>query len=143
MHAVVITGASKGFGKAIAKAIAGSLEAQVHFVLSGRNLLELNEVRHEVYRLRHEHKLAVSCDIVIGDCSNLLELETIADGLFGAANLFKHSTSLASITFFNNAGSLGTLCSVGSPHNNVTDISATLNLNVTACMYLTSEFVRR
>lgn len=143
IHTVVITGASKGFGRALAKAIAHSSEPNIHVVLSGRNQSDLNEARNELLEIRHERNKEISCDLVVGDASNMLELENIANSLFGESTLYKDSSSLASITFINNAGSLGPLTSIGSEHATLLDLSHTINLNVTSSMYLTSEFVRR
>ena len=143
IHAVVITGASKGFGRALAKAVARGSGSNVHFVLSGRDHTDLNEVRSELFEIRQQQNLTTSCDVIVGDLSNPLELEKMADNLFGASTLYKDSSSIGSITFYNNAGSLGTLCSVGSPSNSLADMSAAVNLNITACLFLTSEFVRR
>lgn len=143
IHAVIITGASKGFGRAVAKTVARGSEYDVHFVLSGRDQTELDEARSELFEIRQNQKRAVTCDIIVGDLSNLVQLEKIADSLFGPTCLYKDASNIQSITFFNNAGSLGTLCPVGSSSNNIVDMSAAVNLNVTACTYLTSEFVRR
>lgn len=143
IHAVVITGASKGFGRALAKAVAHSSEPKVHFVLSGRNQNDLRETESEIRLIRREQELEMSCDIVVGDSSNLLVLEEIAESLFGVDSLYKNASQLGSVTFINNAGSLGSLCSVGSHQYSLAEISGAVNLNVSGCMYLTSEFVRR
>ena len=100
-------------------------------------------MRSELFEIRNQQNLAVSCDVIVGDLSNALELEKMADNLFGNSSLYKDPSSIGSITFYNNAGSLGKLCAVGSPLNSVADMSLAINLNVTACLFLTSEFVRR
>lgn len=143
--AVVISGASKGFGSAVAKAFAKSGTPDMHFVLSGRNQQDLRETEREILQIRNNLGLSTTCNTVVGDIENTSQLERLAEELFGECAHCTDNTNgdLSTITFVNNAGSLGPLVPVGSSDMNLAEMIANVNLNVTGCLYLTSEFVRR
>ena len=135
---VIITGASKGYGRAVAKAFAKFIDGNLHFVLSGRDQMELDSLEKEIHTIRINKQHQTSCKIVVADISNNFELEDVAEGLFNQ----KFITS-ESVTFINNAGSLGPLSRVGSEYYTASEVSNVINLNITGCLYLTSEFVKR
>lgn len=140
---VIITGASKGFGSAVAKAYAKNCAGHLHLVLSARSNQELNETKREVLRIRGDLKLGTTCDLVVGDIAISDQLGRLADDLFTSIAQNEQESARSSVTFINNAGSLGPLKPVGSVSTNLADIATAINLNVTGCLYLTSEFVRR
>lgn len=140
---VIVTGASKGFGSAVAKAFAKSCPGSIHFVLSARNQQELNETKCEILQIRHILNLETTCETVLGDITDSKQLERLAEGLFNSVTHKDDNSLPVSITFVNNAGSLGPLRPIGSPLTSFSEIATAVNLNVTGCLYLTSEFVRR
>ena len=103
-RAVIITGASKGVGRAVALAFAGQVETPLHFIISGRNQEELVDTKDTILKMR-ENKASTTWKIVNADLSNMINLEKVADDLFD----FNLEEELQSVTFINNAGSLGAL----------------------------------
>jgi NAD(P)-dependent dehydrogenase (short-subunit alcohol dehydrogenase family) len=141
-NTVIITGASKGYGRAVAKTFARLTEGNMHFVLSGR-APELNSLKDEIHALRSDSSSGTHCEIVLGDVGNTGELNALADRLFSSQHFVQTDAAARSITFVNNAGSLGPITSVGSEAFTGSELARVLNLNITGCFYLTSEFVRR
>lgn len=140
---VIITGASKGYGRAVAKTFARLTEGNMHFVLSGRSAPELNSLKDEIYALRSNTASGTHCEIVLGDVGNTAELSILADRLFSSHHFVQAAAAAQSVTFVNNAGSLGPITSVGSEAFTSAELTGVVNLNITGCFYLTSEFVRR
>jgi short-subunit dehydrogenase len=140
---VIITGASKGYGRVIAKTFARLTEGNMHFVLSGRNATELSTLKDEIQAIRSTSSSRTHCEIVPGDIGNTAELTGLADRLFGSQHFVQSDAAAWSITFVNNAGSLGPIASVGSDAYTSAELASVVNLNITGCIYLTSEFVRR
>ena len=135
MKAVIITGASKGFGRAVALAFANSNQP-IHFVLHGRDESDLNATKS---LLESVNTSSNKYDLVIGDLADANYLSNAGSHLFDRFD----NNSYSEIYFINNAGSLGTLACVGSDVHNLHDFSTAINLNVTASCYLTHEFVKR
>jgi short-subunit dehydrogenase len=136
---VVITGASGGLGRAIALAYVRNYSARnIHFVLSGRRIEELQITENEIHALRNKPETTL-CTIAV---ANLAETGSLA--LYGG-DLFDRisSNSYSDATFINNAGSLGPLCPIGHDMHTAEAFTQVFNLNVTSSCYLTSEFVRR
>ena len=157
---VIITGASKGFGRSIAIAFAEQeqmLEKNLQFTLCGRNecgLREVEDVITDRRRALRRKAATASCagktkiSLVIEDLAGLDNLEQAAAQLFATAEFsvdgVDHIAAVCSrVIFINNAGSLGPLCEVGSPHMTLSELTSAVNLNVTSCVFLTSEFVKR
>ena len=137
--AVVITGASKGFGKAIAEAISKEFQSPLYFVLHGRDINDLEATRTMLEQQRQPSNFM--CKLVVADVSKVDSLEAIAGQLFDFPN--DSPDQFEEVYFFNNAGSLGTLASIGSDVHNIADFSTAININVTASCFLSHEFVRR
>ena len=140
---VIITGASKGYGRVIAETFARLTEGNMHFVLSGRNATELSTLKDEIHAIRSASTSRTHCEVVPGDISNTAELNGLADRLFSSLHFVQPDGIVKSITFVNNAGSLGPITAVGSDAYTSSELTSVINLNVTGCFYLTSEFVRR
>lgn len=140
---VIITGASKGYGRVIAKTFARLTEGNMHFVLSGRNATELSTLKDEIQAIRSTSSSRTHCEIVSGDIGDTAELTGLADRLFSSQHFVQADTAARSITFVNNAGSLGPIAPVGSDPCTSAELASVVNLNITGCIYLTSEFVRR
>eukprot|EP00601_Ochromonadales_sp_CCMP2298_P013852 CAMPEP_0173233642 /NCGR_PEP_ID=MMETSP1142-20121109/9727_1 /TAXON_ID=483371 /ORGANISM="non described non described, Strain CCMP2298" /LENGTH=171 /DNA_ID=CAMNT_0014163481 /DNA_START=95 /DNA_END=610 /DNA_ORIENTATION=+ len=149
-RAIAITGATKGFGKAAALAFARTIEEPVHFVLSARSVQGLHRVRAEIIELRSTLGRRTSCHMHAADIGSLGDLDGLAESLFGKTALEvydltpgKRTVPFSSITFINNAGSLGTLGAVGGGMHGAADMRRALDLNVTGSLFLTHEFVKR
>ncbi len=137
--AIVITGASRGFGRSIAISSAKAVQVPCHFVLSGTNEEELRNTERLLLHARNEGAPA-SVDIVVADLSRTSHLGEIAVNLFDKLNTVEN---LNSVIFYNNAGSLGPLSPVGADVQSLEATSTAFNINVTAACYLTSELMRR
>lgn len=140
MSVVIITGASKGYGRAVTKAFARLTEGDLHLVLSARNMEELASLKVEVEQLRASNAARTTTQLLYMDFAGAQGLHDAAKSLFDNETL---ASATKMLTFVNNAGSLGPLCNVGSPQLTDTEIVAAVNLNVTSCLYLTSAFVNR
>lgn len=132
---VVITGASKGFGKALAESFSKSIDGPLHIVLTGRVTDDLEEVRNIVIGLR-ANKLT-KCEILSIDLSDLRLLETSAKRLFQLESEIEYSNMFLA----NNAGSLGPLTVIGN--HDISDISLATDFNITSFCYLTSYFIEK
>ena len=142
-NTVVITGASKGFGRAVAKAFARCLDGSIHFVLSGRSQPELSTLLTELTD-KSEPSRNISSEIIIGDVSQPHELTNLAERLFKKDSLLRvGATTETNIYFVNNAGSLGPLTNVGNSAQSAMEITNVINTNITSCFFLTSHFVKR
>lgn len=138
--AVIITGASRGYGRAIALAFARAATANLHFVLSGRDESGLAQTQNEVAALGCGH--AIDFTIVPANLSQTEGLERASEGIFGQVTL-PADRQYEEIVFVNNAGSLGPLAPVGSGQYTAASFADVMHVNVTAACFLTSELIRR
>ena len=60
---IVVTGATRGFGKAVALKFANEISGSVRFGLTGRTSIDLEQTKSEILRIR-EGKDTV-CDVVV------------------------------------------------------------------------------
>lgn len=102
---IIITGASRGFGQAIAISFAKASRGPLHFVLSGRTLQDLEVTKSAIESLRG-HPLQTQIDIVSADLFDAAGLDTVASELFDRED---KTREYKKTVFFNNAGSLGPL----------------------------------
>jgi len=137
---VIITGASKGLGRAIATSVATTMKGPVHFVLNGRNSSELEQTRSLVESMRNNNDSKTKVTLVLGDLSEIPLLDNISSQLFDS---FDAAENLDEIYLIHNAGSLGPLMDVGFPPYDANQIKSSIDLNVTAFMILTSQFIHR
>ena len=130
----LITGASKGFGRSVAVALARRCtfgEGSV-LVLTGRSGNDLLETK----RLIEELNKALVVQIVIADLENL---ESLDDFLSEA--LPQRKTDFVMTLLVNNAGSLGNIVSSMKTITEVADIQKYFNLNLTSVFWLTTRFL--
>lgn len=133
---VIITGTSKGFGRALAQVYSKTyVNDEIAFVLSGRDLQQLQSLKNEISHNSAHHQ-AVGHPV---DFSNLESLDRISTQLFDEFDWFDYDQ----IVYISNAGSLGPLAPVGSASIGLSGLSEAISTNITSYIYLTSEFVKR
>lgn len=137
--AIIITGASRGFGRAIAASSSKLLTSSCHFVLSGSNEEELRRTEELVVKSRPEGAI-ITTEVVVADLSHTSRLAAASAALF---DHFADSSDFDEIIFYNNAGSLGPLAPIGSEAQSLESMTTAFNINVTATCFLTSELIKR
>lgn len=141
---VIITGASRGFGRACAVSFAKSSAFQkdhCQFILTGQDAAQLNATAEEINAVRTSKDALTRIKIVPANLSNLDGLEVAAVELFD--NLLQPGEKCSEISFISNAGSLGVLAPVGDNTHKLSAFAAAINLNVTSTLFLSSEFIKR
>ena len=136
-HLLIITGASAGFGRALAEAFCVRVTQSLHVVLVARSHDGLETTRSIMLsKRRADRQLTVEC--VVANLSDPAILRTLPDNLFRDCQ----NTMFSDITFINNAGSLLPIKPIAD--ENDTDVLLdTIQLNLTAPCVLISEFIRR
>jgi short-subunit dehydrogenase len=139
-HLVIITGASRGYGKALALSYTkyfanSSTSPALSFILTGRSTEELTQTQLEVQAI--SSSVAVTTKYTdLNDLSNLsATMSSILNDL--------DKDDYDEITLFHNSGSLGVLDVIGSASLSIAEITASVNLNITSFMCLTNEFMRK
>ena len=158
---VLITGASRGIGRAIALAIADTIQqprsgdtndstapasalalsAPLHLVLIARSVESLRETSHLV-----EQRCGGSSVVVTTSCHemDLSDLDTLSDKLTNLLEQLK-STNYDHCWLINNAGSLGPLGLASSLDSGASSLKAMQNavdLNVTSGLWVSSQFAK-
>lgn len=136
---VIITGASRGLGQAIALSLARKLEKPTHFIIHGRDIELLNRTSEEIKLIRNDKAHHTDITIAQSDLGSLDTLESSIANLFD----FPSTRDYIELTFFNNAGSLGPLSFIGTSSLSLPKMIDAFNLNVTASSFLTSELIKR
>lgn len=134
MHLVIVTGASKGIGLAVAKALACEIKTAVHFVFVFRSSAKNNEVYDAILSCRKNEQSKI--DFVNGDLSNSSEIENMSRMIFQSGK-----GDYSEIIFVNNAGSLGPIHKIGVETSS-SEYFRLSNLHVVAPMVMCSELLR-
>jgi len=132
---IVISGASRGFGRACAIAFSNSTRENLHFILLGRDSAEL-QLTKSVLKVDH------TVDLIISDLAEIDKLTAISDDIFAKPFQFYPERSYEKVIFLNNSGSLGSLQNI-SKGVEALELSQVINLNVTSSCFLTAEVARR
>jgi sepiapterin reductase len=149
-HLVIVTGAGRGFGKAVAAAFATRVRLSLHLVLVGRVEADLEDTVKLCYLSRGDRDLHIR-KVLVGDMSSLsssdtpttLALEELANELFQDARDVAPEFLFSDVTFVDNAGSLGPIAPIGSDAMSLDAISRVATLNYVVPAFLASEFVKK
>jgi sepiapterin reductase len=136
MILVIITGATRGFGKEIALSFLKEPSELIQFVLTGRSTSDLVQIKQDI-ESKQNH--SVPCIIHSLNLSNIHELLESSNSLFESFNRNKYSKAI----LINNAGSLGPLESIGNRSTVLHEMQEAFDLNIKSSCFLSSEFVRR
>ena len=132
--AVIITGASRGFGQAIALAFAKSTNLGAkHYILTGRNLDGLKNTQALI--LQTDNHATFSTESL-----NLSDASTLQHSV---NTILKHTEAFSRIYLINNAGSLGPMFTIGSREYDTTEVIETINANITSVCLLTNALVHQ
>mmetsp|Transcript_6105 Transcript_6105/g.9212 ORF Transcript_6105/g.9212 Transcript_6105/m.9212 type:complete len:311 (+) Transcript_6105:60-992(+) len=133
-YLLIVTGASRGFGKALCVAFAETLLCSLDCVLVGRSASALEETAREIESCRPGK--STKCEVIVADLASGDGLEDVA------SRILDRSFSYSKIVYINNAGTLLPVQPVGSELD-IDCFSKTIQLNVTSPCILVSEFLRR
>jgi len=139
MKGVVITGASRGFGRAIAISYAKRSTSPLHIVLNGRTKADLEETKFLIENERRSIQTIIT--IVDADLCKIHSLNDVASRLFDGFG--SNSSLFDEVVLIHNAGSLGPLIEIGSTESRYEQLSTAADFNISSFMILSSEFIRR
>jgi sepiapterin reductase len=126
--AIVITGASRGFGRALAIVAKDSFQGTAKLILVARSLEGLENTLAALPR--HQNSCCHSMDL-----GNLAELDSNID------IILKDLEESSKIILFQNAGTIGHL-GLCSDYPNLEDMRANVDLNITSCLWLSSRLTQ-
>jgi len=136
---VIITGASKGFGRSISEQLAQLSLSPTHFRLVGRDAEGLKAARDTIARGRTVETTVIE-EIEV-DLSDIANLKGAADRMFAAP---QSEHTYFKVCFLNNHGSLGPLAPIGCYEGDTLgEMSLAFNVNVASCCFLTSDLMQR
>ena len=107
-NCIVITGASRGFGRAVAISFARQIKGACHFILTGRSLEDLETTQQQIEQHRLQN-VDTSVTLLSADLADIQSIESISDSLFNSSISKYPERKYSKIVFINNAGSLGQL----------------------------------
>jgi len=135
----VITGASRGFGRSIAVALARQFSdsgIEGHFLLVSRSEEGLRETRNRIV----EACSTAEVHITVASLEEISSLEETINGAFSKVDPAKVTHAI----LVNNAGSLGDVSRcITDLSENVGSLQDYFNLNLTSPMFLISKFLQR
>ena len=139
---VVVSGASKGFGRALALAWVLQTRSPLHVRLVGRDEVGLQETKRVL-----EEKAVGGRSLVVEtlmlDLGEVGALTTVASAMFNLPTSAPEG-SIFKVVFYNNAGTLGPLAGVGCYSGDMLkELTAAINLNVTSSCFLTADLLQR
>ena len=135
---VIITGASRGLGRALALSLARDLQADldIRLTASPASIADLATLSAEIKELRASYQHATMVECLTADLSDVAGLQAFASLLFSRPKEMVFSQ----VVFANNHGSLGDLAPVGT--HDALRMHTAINVNVISTCFLSSEAVR-
>ncbi|XP_046864439.1 sepiapterin reductase-like [Xenia sp. Carnegie-2017] len=137
---VIVTGSSKGFGKAVTKLLASEFSQNENakksvFVLVARSKQELEETKNTVLEMS-------SCATVHVVVANLADLNSLDNVISCILSLSNNPSDYSCAMLLNNAACVGDKLMSISGENNLSDIREYMDFNITSSVYLTSCFIK-
>ena len=145
---IVITGASRGLGRAIAVAFASCLSPfgeHIRVILVARSKADLIHTERDMHNAANGSAVHLEIFCCCADLADLSALESDIDNIFHlASQSAKDSDDVPfdRAILINNAGSLGYLGKVRDMASLV-DLQHAINLNVTSSIWISSQFVSK
>ena len=135
---VILTGASKGFGQALACSLArefskDNVGKESVLVLVARSKEGLETTRSMVAKISSD----LTVHAIPGDLSDLTNVDAFISSIFEIDD----SKLFSSAVLINNAGSLGSKIKSIPNHTDVEEIRKYMDFNITSSVYLTSRFL--
>ncbi|XP_029296188.1 sepiapterin reductase b [Cottoperca gobio] len=130
----IITGASKGFGRALAHKVSHSLEPRSVLLLVARSGTLLQEMKEELQSFTEEQQLGVHCIAVDLSMKEGVD-EIVRVARKEAVNEIEH------VLLINNAASLGDISKFGS-FTDPNEVNSYLSLNVSSPLALTAGILQ-
>ncbi|XP_061732778.1 sepiapterin reductase a [Nerophis ophidion] len=127
----IITGASRGFGRAIAREVSRLVKPGSVFVLVARSGDDLRALQKEMA----ESDLVVR--VVVADLSSMEAVENVTRT---AKEAFHED--IRRLILFNNAGSLGDVSRYSSSFTSMAEVDAYLSFNVSSALCLTANVLQ-
>ncbi|XP_069111569.1 sepiapterin reductase-like [Argopecten irradians] len=136
---VVITGASRGLGKSVAKIFASKFPSTSLFILLSRNVSNLDVVKSEI--LENNPNLTIA--VKKFDQGNLDQTiyDTLFDSVFKEYNVTADDFEQSVIV--HNAGTLGDNTKYASDLSDVQTVQANFDMNVSGMILLNSQFLKK
>ena len=133
---VVLTGASRGLGRAIGVAFASSIQIPIlRVVLVSRTDEDLCETASLMEAASAKSSTQIDISQVVADLSDLEKLETVTKECFDSLVSEQYERAI----FNNNAGSLGHL-GRASTMPSLAELQHSINFNVTSSIWMSSQF---
>ncbi|KAF7721526.1 hypothetical protein EC973_004524 [Apophysomyces ossiformis] len=134
---IVITGANRGFGRAITNVLASQSKRRTSFVLVGRNHLELEKLAQAIQtEVIQAHVISdISFD------SAVATRDTVLKKLEAVVTTINQQSPLTKAILINNAGSTGDLSKQVQDYD-ADEIQSYVDVNITSFITLTSGFIR-
>ncbi|KJE90952.1 sepiapterin reductase [Capsaspora owczarzaki ATCC 30864] len=129
----IVTGASRGLGRSIATALAGTFPS-LHFVLVARDAAQLAETERQVKAIQPQ----ASTRHVVADLGVADQLESLVAQIVAQTDMSRFERAL----LINNVGSVGDLSSTVAGYSDAAAIQQFITLNMTSVILLTSAFLK-
>ncbi|KAM8829105.1 sepiapterin reductase a [Spinachia spinachia] len=132
----VITGASRGFGRAMASEMSRFVRPGSALVLAARSVDELQALRAEL-ALSEAGRAGLEVQCVVADLSAPGGLENVV-----AASKAAFSEDMDHVLLVNNAGSLGDVSRYAKSFTDMAEVDSYLSLNVSSSLCLTASVLQ-